>query len=84
MFHGNPSWSHIYRHLIKALRPEFRCIAPDPAGFGLSDPPLGFGYTPEEHADLVARFLDELARKLKAYDGPAHFICSERVLALLA
>jgi len=60
MLHGNPSWSYIYRHLIMNLRADFRCIAPDLAGFGLSDAPQGFGYTPEEHADLITCFLDEL------------------------
>ena len=34
--HGNPSWSFEFRHLIKGLRAEFRCIAPDHIGFGLS------------------------------------------------
>jgi len=59
MLHGNPTWSYLYRHLIKALRGEFRCIAVDLAGFGLSDAPQSFGYTPEEHADLIAPFLDK-------------------------
>ena len=34
--HGNPAWSFEFRHLIKGLRPEFRCVAPDHIGFGLS------------------------------------------------
>jgi len=34
--HGNPAWSFEFRHLIKGLRSEFRCIAPDHIGFGLS------------------------------------------------
>ena len=34
--HGNPSWSFEFRHLVKGLRSEFRCIAPDHIGFGLS------------------------------------------------
>ena len=39
MIHGNPTWSFFYRELIKALRPGFRCIAPDHIGCGLSDKP---------------------------------------------
>ena len=34
--HGNPSWSFEFRHLIRALRSDVRCIAPDHIGFGLS------------------------------------------------
>lgn len=34
--HGNPTWSFEFRHLIVGLRSEFRCIAADHVGFGLS------------------------------------------------
>lgn len=34
--HGNPAWSFEFRHLIGGLRSEFRCVAPDQIGFGLS------------------------------------------------
>ena len=34
--HGNPAWSFEFRHQICELRSEFRCIAPDHIGFGLS------------------------------------------------
>lgn len=33
--HGNPTWSFLWRKVIAAL-PEFRCVAPDLLGFGLS------------------------------------------------
>ena len=36
--HGNPSWSFEFRHIIKSLRSQFRCIAADHIGFGLSSP----------------------------------------------
>lgn len=40
LLHGNPSWSFLWRDLIKALSAEgFRCIAPDHIGMGLSDKP---------------------------------------------
>ena len=32
--HGNPAWSFEFRHLIRGLRSEFRCIAADHIGFG--------------------------------------------------
>lgn len=60
MVHGNPTWSFVYRHLIQALRADFRCIAIDLPGFGMSEPPEGFGYTPAEHAAIVAAALRAL------------------------
>ena len=40
LLHGNPSWSFLWRDLIKALSAAgFRCIAPDHIGMGLSDKP---------------------------------------------
>lgn len=35
--HGNPTWSFHWRRLIESLRGEYRCIAPDHLGCGLSD-----------------------------------------------
>jgi cis-3-alkyl-4-acyloxetan-2-one decarboxylase len=37
--HGNPTWSFHWRRLIVALRAQYRCIAPDHLGCGLSDKP---------------------------------------------
>ena len=39
MFHGNPTWSFLYRNVITKLRGQFRCIAVDYPGFGLSERP---------------------------------------------
>jgi len=58
--HGTPTWSFEYRHLIKALAPHYRCIAPDHLGFGLSERPADFPYTPEAHAAALAEFVDRL------------------------
>lgn len=58
--HGTPTWSYEYRHLIRALSPTYRCVAPDHLGFGLSERPAGFGYTPAEHARNLAGFVDAL------------------------
>ncbi len=60
LYHGNPTWSFLYRNIILALRGRFRCIAMDYLGFGLSDRPSGFGYTIEEHARVVGEFVDHL------------------------
>ena len=58
--HGNPTWSFLYRDIITALRDRFRCIAPDYLGFGLSERPPGFGYTIDEHAQIVGELVDHL------------------------
>jgi haloalkane dehalogenase len=58
--HGTPTWSFEWRHLIRAFRHTHRCIAADHLGFGLSDRPRDFPYTPEAHAENFARFLDGL------------------------
>ncbi|MDR2982248.1 MAG: alpha/beta fold hydrolase [Puniceicoccales bacterium] len=43
LLHGNPSWSFLWRDLIKELAGKgFRCIAPDHMGMGLSDKPGKF------------------------------------------
>jgi haloalkane dehalogenase len=58
--HGTPTWSFEWRHLIRSLRRDHRCIAPDHLGFGLSDRPDDFPYTPEAHARNFAAFVDGL------------------------
>jgi haloalkane dehalogenase len=61
--HGNPSWSFEFRNIIKGLRGEYRCIAPDHIGFGLSDKPLNFSYKPRDHAKNLELFLESLKLK---------------------
>ena len=40
MMHGEPSWSFLYRHMIKNVAGAgFRVLAPDLIGFGKSDKP---------------------------------------------
>jgi haloalkane dehalogenase len=63
--HGNPTWSFLYRDIIKRLQDRFRCIAVDYLGFGLSERPPGFGYTIEEHARTLGELVDHL--NLDAY-----------------
>jgi haloalkane dehalogenase len=58
--HGNPTWSFVYRNIIVALRPTFRCIAPDYPGFGLSSRPDRYGYTPQEQSQIVTELVDHL------------------------
>jgi haloalkane dehalogenase len=60
MVHGNPAWSFLYRHLIRGLSPDHRCIALDHIGFGLSDKPSGWSYRPEDHARNLQALIDHL------------------------
>lgn len=59
MCHGNPTWSYLYRHIIKATSSKCRCIAYDLPGFGFSAHPRNYGYTPQEHAQWVEALLFE-------------------------
>lgn len=60
MIHGNPTWSFLYRNLIKRLRIAYRCVAMDHLGFGLSDKPPGWSYLPEDHAANLTGFIEGL------------------------
>ncbi len=64
MVHGTPTWSFLYRDLIRDLSRDHRVIAPDHFGFGLSDHPRDFGYRPADHA----RVLEDFIRKLDLHD----------------
>lgn len=73
--HGNPTWSFVYRDVIRALRDGFRCVALDYPGFGLSSARPGYRYLPEDHTQVVTAFVDALALReiiLVAHDwgGP--------------
>ena len=63
MVHGNPTWSYLYRRLIKRLQPEHRCIALDHIGFGLSDKPRDWSYLPADHAANLTALIDGLGLK---------------------
>jgi haloalkane dehalogenase len=82
--HGTPTWSYEWRHLIAALAPRRRCIAPDLLGFGLSDRPRGFAYTPEAHAEALGAFVDRLGLErltlvVHDYGGPIGLpLCLDR------
>ena len=62
MLHGNPTWSFYFRELIKGLSPEFRTIAPDHIGCGLSDKPGidRYDYRLKSRVDDVEIFLKEV------------------------
>jgi len=59
--HGNPTWSFDYSRAIETLRPQFRCVAVDYPGFGLSEAAPGYRYLPTEHTQVIEKFVDILA-----------------------
>jgi haloalkane dehalogenase len=63
LLHGNPSWCFLYRKIIAALRSDFRCVALDFPGYGMSDAPAGYRFTPKEHSEVLERFVDCLGLK---------------------
>lgn len=83
LLHGNPTWSFLYRNLILSLRDQYRCIAFDYPGFGLSEAAPGYGYTPAEHAevleDLVLRLdLRDATLMVQDWGGPVGFAVATR------
>ena len=63
---GHTSWRNIgmafslWLATWAAFAPTRRCIAPDYLGFGLSDCPRNFSYTPQAHAANLAEFMEKL------------------------
>ncbi len=61
LLHGNPTWSFMYRDLIRRARERFRVIAPDTIGFGLSDKPQDENYhTLARHIENLGALVDQL------------------------
>lgn len=78
LLHGNPTWSFLYRDIIAALKSDFRLIAPDYPGFGLSEAPKDYAFTPPEHAKAISEFLQKLDLKdigimMQDWGGPIGF-----------
>src|SRR5207244_372547 len=61
--HGNPTWSFFFRDLIRGLRDEYRVIAPDHLGCGLSDKPdeSRYDYRLASRMDDLAALIDHVA-----------------------
>jgi haloalkane dehalogenase len=63
MVHGNPTWSFYFRRLIQDLAGDFRCVAPDHMGCGLSAKPGDgvYPFTLERRVADFGRLMDRLA-----------------------
>jgi haloalkane dehalogenase len=62
LFHGEPTWSYLYRHVMPPLvEAGYRCIVPDHAGFGRSDKPIALDwYSYDRHTANAAHLLEHL------------------------
>jgi len=83
LLHGNPTWSFLYRDVIKGLSDRFRCVAPDHPGFGLSRAPSGYRFTPAEHADVLEALvlgldLRDVTLMVQDWGGPIGFAVASR------
>ncbi|HVY28221.1 MAG TPA: alpha/beta fold hydrolase [Polyangiaceae bacterium] len=75
LVHGTPTWSFEYRHVIPVLARTRRVIAVDHLGFGLSERPRDFEYTPEAHSRVLREVVEKLGLERFAlvvhdYGGP--------------
>ncbi len=73
LFHGEPSWSYLYRKMIPILVDAgLRCLGPDLIGFGKSDKPddIAF-YTYERHTAWLKQWRDAVV------PGPAGLFCQD-------
>jgi haloalkane dehalogenase len=83
LLHGNPTWSFLYRDIVRGLSDRFRCIAVDHPGFGLSTAPGGYGFTPAEHAGVLEQLVVELDLRdvtmmVQDWGGPIGFSVATR------
>ncbi|MDR9827615.1 alpha/beta fold hydrolase [Vibrio sp. FNV 38] len=74
--HGNPDWSFLNRDIIKDMSSEARVIAYDLPGFGFSDTPPNFNFTPQEHSEWIKSLifdhlkLDKFILVVQDWGGP--------------
>jgi len=62
LFHGEPSWSFLYRKVMAVLLEKgYRCIAPDQPGFGRSDKPTDLAwYSYDRHTAAALSIIEAL------------------------
>ena len=58
--HGNPTWSFAWRRFVSDLSHDWRTIAVDHIGCGLSDKPQDYAYRLEQHVANLVRLIDDL------------------------
>jgi haloalkane dehalogenase len=70
LLHGHPTWSFFFRNLILRLRRDFRCLAIDHIGYGLSDKPKNYKYEIKTHIDNAIQFAELM--RFKKFHIVAH------------
>ena len=60
MLHGNPTWSFLYRKMIKIICKNYRCVCWDAPGFGLSTSPKKYSFTTEQQSNILLLFVKKL------------------------
>lgn len=65
LVHGNPTWSFYWRRIVHELSDEYRIIAPDQIGCGLSEKPSRrrYPYTLRRRIDDLCRLVSRLDLK---------------------
>lgn len=58
--HGNPSWSFLWRKVVREFSSTHRCVALDHIGCGLSDKPQDWPYRLEDHIANLERLVQHL------------------------
>lgn len=76
--HGTPSWSFDFRNIIQQLKSDYRCVAIDHIGFGLSDKPEHYDYSTINHSRTLEKFildknLKNITLVLHDFGGPIGF-----------
>ncbi len=63
--HGNPTWSFLFRNLVKEFRDEYRVVVVDHIGCGLSEKPsiYDYPYKLERRGDDLIEFIKKLDLK---------------------
>lgn len=69
MVHGLGSYSYTWRHNIDALAQQYRVLAIDLKGFGLSEKPIGPGYSIDSHVRAILSFISKLDLQQVHYVG---------------
>lgn len=60
MLHGNPTWSFLFRNVVKSLSSDCRCLALDHMGCGLSDKPQEYSYHLKQHIANAVAWIEHL------------------------
>lgn len=64
MVHGNPSWSFLFRSLIKGLRDKnYQALSCDHLGCGFSSKPQDYPYQLKNHIANFSRFMNHIKAK---------------------